>query len=52
MTAIVLWGMLEVEGSSKKEKGLVDMDNSVTIGRGGNIIGLNGNGEIQLKMRQ
>ena len=35
-----------MEGSSKKEKGLVDMDNSVVIsGARGGLRGLNGNGK-------
>ena len=32
-----------MEGSSKKEKGLMDMDNSVVIAEGKGIKGLNGN---------
>ena len=38
-----------MEGLSKKEKGLMDMDNSVVIagGRRGGVRGLNDNGEIQ-----
>ena len=35
-----------MEGLSKKEKGLMDMDNSVVMA-GGNVRGLNGNGKIQ-----
>ena len=37
-----------MEGLNKKEKGLMDMDNSVvTAGGQGGIRGLNGNGKIQ-----
>ena len=35
-----------MEGLSKKEKGLMDVDNRVVI-EGGGIRGLNGNGKIQ-----
>ena len=38
-----------MEGLSKKEKGLMDMDNSVVIA-GGDIRGLNSNGKIQYKL--
>ena len=38
-----------VQGWSKKEKGLMDMDNSVGTVGGWGIRGLNGNGKIQLK---
>ena len=34
-----------MEGLSKKEKGLMDMDNSVVIAQGGGVRGLNGNGK-------
>ena len=34
-----------VEGSSKKGKGLMDMDNSVVIVGGEGIRGINGNGK-------
>ena len=34
-----------MEGLSKKEKGLMDMDNSVVTVGGGGIRGLNGNGK-------
>ena len=37
------------EGLSKKEKGLVDMDNSVVISGGESIRGPNGNGKIYNK---
>ena len=37
-----------MEGSNKKEKGLMDMDNSVVIVVG--IRGLNGNGKNTLKL--
>ena len=44
------WG---VEGSSEKEKGLVDMDNSVAIaGWGGGIRGINGNRKNTIKILQ
>ena len=36
---------LGVEGSSKKEKGLMDMDNSVEIAGGGGERWINGNGK-------
>ena len=40
------WGQsLGVEGWSKKEKGLMDMDNSGVTAGGGGIKGLNGNGK-------
>ena len=45
------WGALVgVEGLSKKEEGLRDMDNRVvTAGRQGGIKGLNGNGKNIIK---
>ena len=40
------WGGEGMEGLSKKEKGLMDMDNNVVIvGGEDGIRGLNGNGE-------
>ena len=36
-----------MEGLSKREKGLMDMDNSVVIARERGVRGLNGNGKIQ-----
>ena len=38
-----------MEGLSKKEKGLMDMDNSVGIVGGGGLRGLNGNGKNSIK---
>ena len=39
-----------MEGSSKKEKRLMDMDNSVVIAvSGGDVRGLNGNGKNTIK---
>ena len=39
-----------MEGLNKKEKGLMDMDNSVEIvGEGGGIRELNGNGKNAIK---
>ena len=41
-----------MEGLSKKEKGLMDMDNSVVIaGREVGIRGLNGNGKNTIKIK-
>ena len=40
-------GRLGVEGLSKKEKGLMDMDNNVVIMEEGGIKGLNDNGKIK-----
>ena len=40
-----------VEGSSKKEKGLLDMDNSVVIAVGRSVRGLNGNGKSSIKIK-
>ena len=49
MTASVGW---EVEGLSKKEKGLMDMDHSVVIARErGSLRGLNGNGKDTIKIQ-
>ena len=39
-----------MEGLSKKERGLMDMDNSVAIVGGGGIRGLNGNGKNTIKI--
>ena len=39
-----------VEGLSKKEKGLMDMDNSVVIAGGGDRRGLNSNGKNTIKI--
>ena len=40
------WGGQGVEGLSKKEKGLINTDNSVVIAGGGEVNrGLNGNGK-------
>ena len=39
-----------MEGLSKNEKGLMDMDNSVVIA-GGGIRGLNGNGKNTIKIK-
>ena len=36
-----------MEGLSKKEKGLMDMDSRVVIVGGGGIKGINGNGKMQ-----
>ena len=38
-------GRLGVEGLSKKEKGVMDMDNGVVIAGGGDKRRLNGNGK-------
>ena len=40
-----------VEGLSKKEKGLMDMDNSVVIAGGGDRRGLNSNGKNTIKIK-
>ena len=45
MTAIVVGGGKGVQGSSKKEKRLMDMKNIVVIGGLEAIRGLNGNGK-------
>ena len=39
---------------SKKEKGLMDMDNSVVIARGSGLLELNGNGKntIMIKLKR
>ena len=41
----------EVEGLSKQEKGLMDMDNSVVIAGEGSIRGLNGNRKTTIKTK-
>ena len=43
-------GGLGVEGLSKKEKALMDMDNRVGIAGGGGIRGPNGNGNNTIKI--
>ena len=48
MTAIGRGGK-RVEGLSKKEKGLMDMDNSVVVAGGGGIRELNGDGKKYYK---
>ena len=40
---------MKVEGLSKKEKGLMDIDSSVVIVGGGGIRGLNGDGQKTIK---
>ena len=40
-----------VEGLSKKQKGLMDMDNSVVIAGGGGIRGLKGNRKNTIKIK-
>ena len=40
-----------VEGSSKKEKGLIDTDNGAVIAGVGDTRGLNGNGENTIKIK-
>ena len=40
-----------MEGLSKKEKALMDMDNSVVIAGGRGIRGLNGNGKNTIKIK-
>ena len=44
-------GGLGMEGSSKKEKGLMDMDKSVVISGGRGLRGLNGNGKNIIKIK-
>ena len=43
-----------MEGLSKKEKGLMDMDNRVVIAGGGGVRGLNSNGKntIEIKFKE
>ena len=41
-----------MEGLSKKEEGLMDMDNSVVIARAGAIRGLNVNGKNKIKIKK
>ena len=41
-----------MEGLSKKEKGLMDMDNSVEIAGGGGERWINGNGKNTIKKEQ
>ena len=41
-----------MEGLSKKEKGLMDMDNSVVTAWGGGCKGLNGTEKIKIKFKK
>ena len=51
MTAIGGRGVQGVEGLSKEEKGLMDMDKSVVIAGGDGVRrGLNGNGKNTIKI--
>ena len=40
-----------MEGSSKKQKGLMDMDNNGVLAVGRDVKGINCNGKIQLKIK-
>ena len=51
MTASGVGGGQEMEGWSKKEKGLMDTDNSVVIARWRGIKRLNGNGKNMIKIK-